>query len=623
MKKSFCYLVCLTAFTATAPSMAQTTSTQSDAIKLSNVVVTSSRLPQDASDVYSSVSVITRDDLDRTQATHVIEVLQTLPGVSINQSGGPGGLSGLFIRGTKSSQLLVLIDGVRASSAASGAAALETLSVDQIERIEVIRGARSTQYGADAIGGVVQIFTRRADKPGFQSRVKVGYGSNDTWERSLGASFQNKQTQASLNLSSEEMTGHDRSRSASLVNQDDDTYRNHSISLHGSHKFTDDFKLSASYLHQEGETEYDYGWAGAYPYDEFTLKNFGLNADWAVTSLWSTRLELGINENDNVNLYDDSASQSFFKTDRIALLWLNTLSFEQQELQLGASTHKDELKGSTAFAETERRTDALFFQHNFKAESFSTEIGVRYDDNNQYGDFTSWNFGVAVPLAESSKVFVSYNQAFRAPTFSELYYPNYDNPNLKPEESQSVEVKLTHSLNEKAHIEVSVYQTEIDDAIVNDENWIPNNIGAVDITGAEIVYIQQWNQWTLHSNASYVDARDNASGGFLNRRPKKTANLELSRKMGDWSVGSSIFASGASWDDALSTRKIAGYALWNARVSYSVTPSLTAALKVDNLLDKNYATALTDDGQWPNSRYIGYNELGRTAFFSLTWTPNF
>lgn len=624
MKKSLSYLSLVTTAYCALPVLADAQVPDSrDAVKLPSVVVTSSRLPQNASDVYNSVSVVTREDLDRLQATNIIEVLQTVPGVSINQSGGRGGLSGIFVRGTKSSQVLVLIDGVRASSAASGATALETLSVDQIERIEVIRGARSTQYGADAIGGVVQIFTRRADKAGYQVRARVGLGNHDSSEYALGASFQNKDTQASLNLASEQVTGHDRSRSTNPANQDDDAYRNNSLTLNASHKISQDVKVSASFLHQEGQTEYDYGWIGSYPYDEFKVQNLSLAADWAVNSLWSMRLELGANQNDNVNLFDDADSESFFKTDRTSLLWLHSLSFDQQAIQLGVDAYQDKLKGSTPFPVEERDNQAVFVQHNWTGERLATELGVRYDDNDIYGDFTSLNFGFAVPISDASKVFVSYNQAFRAPTFSELYYPGYDNPNLRPEESESIELKLTHALSETATLEFSTYQTEIEDAIVNNEFWVPHNIGSVKIQGAEIVLNQQLGAWAINASASYVDARDESSDRLLSRRPKKTANIDISRKLGDWTLGSSLYGSGASWDDAASTRKIKGYALWNARASYAISPSLTAAVKVDNLLDKTYATALTDDGSWPNSRYVGYNEFGRTAFFSLTWTPSF
>lgn len=618
MKKSLSSFIALSLLPVSSLALAN----KDDSLTLSNVVVSASRIPQNVSDVYNAVSVITRDDIDRLQATNILDVLSTVPGVTITQAGGKGGISGLFIRGTASAQSLVLIDGVRTAGAASGTTSLETLSVDQIERIEVIRGARSTIYGADAVGGVIQIFTRRANEKGGSARVKVGYGSHNAWERSLGTSYRNDKTNVSLNLSSDEITGHNRSKSPVKENQDDDALRNNSLSLSASHKFTNTFKAGASYLHQKGESEYDFGWMGAYPYDEFELKNLSVHADASFVDNWNSRLELGYHENSNVNLFDDAISKDFFDTKRESLLWLNTLVISsEQSIQIGLDTYNDKLVGSTQFAETERRNDAAFTQYQYSGAAFSTELGLRYDDNEAYGDNTSFNLGVSAPVSERVKIFATYNKAFRAPGFSDLYYPDYSNINLQPEESQNYEVKIVSQLTDVSALEISVYQNDITDAITYDSNYIPQNTAEVEIQGAEVSYTTSIKDWMINANASYVDARDSNTDLFLGRRAKKTANLEIFRRYGAWGFSTSVQGVGQSWDDAANTRSISGYALWNTRVSYSINQTLALGFKVDNILDKDYSTALNGEG-WP-AVYRGYNELGRTAALSITWTPKF
>lgn len=618
MKKSLSHLIALSLL----PTASVVFANSDDALKLSSVVVSASRQPENASDVYNAVSVLTRADIDRLQPNNLADLLTTVPGMTITQGGGVGSISGYFLRGTASAQTLVLIDGVRSSGAASGTTAIETLSVDQIERIEVIRGARSTIYGADAIGGVIQIFTRKAEGTGFTPRIKLGYGSNNAWERSVGTSYVNNSTRLNINLSSEEITDHNRSTSPDAANLDDDAYRNNSLSLNASHNVNNQLEVGASYLQQEGETEYDFGWLGAYPYDQFKIKNLNLFANTKVNENWYSRIEFGLNENDNINLFDDAPDRSFFNTERESILWLNTLSVNSANtLQIGVDTYNDKLKGSTPFTEDSRRNSAAFVQHQFAHAKLSTEIGVRYDDNEAYGDNTSFNLGAALPLNNAVKLFATYNQAFRAPGFSDLYYPDYSNPNLKPEESENVELKLTVALSKNSDLEFAIYHNKLTEAIVYDENFVPQNASEAELEGAEATYRTQLLGWSIIASAAYVDAINKESGLKLNRRPQESANLELFRQWGDWGFSTSVRGASHSYNDALNNYRMGGYALWNARVSYNVTSSLKAALKLDNLLDKNYATALNGEG-WPTV-YRPYNELGRTVNFAITWTPSF
>src|SRR5690554_2692272 len=238
-------------------ALASPSLSQDEQLKLSGVVVTASREAEPIEDTPTAVTVFTREDIDRLQPSSVVELLRQVPGVHLSQNGGRGSTTGLHIRGTVTAQSLVLIDGQRVADAASGAAALHALSPEQIERIEVLRGPRSVIYGADAIGGVIQIFTRRGEGEGLNPRLRLAYGSHNTWERSAGISGGDGTTRFSLNLSSEDTDGISRTTATTPPDNDKDAYRNNSMSASLSHRFSEDLNMGLNVLDQRGESEFD------------------------------------------------------------------------------------------------------------------------------------------------------------------------------------------------------------------------------------------------------------------------------------------------------------------------------------------------------------------------------
>jgi vitamin B12 transporter len=559
---------------ALAPSIAFAAETPLDEqLKLSTIVVTSSRQPQLQQDAVAATEVFTREDIERLQPASVAELLNRVPGVQITQSGGRGSLTGLYIRGTKSSQSLVLIDGVRINGADSGSAALEALAVDQIERIEVLRGARSAIYGADAIGGVVQIFTRRGEGDGLRARVHLGYGTEQTWERSLGLSGGNADTRFNLSISNDETNGINRTQETTGPDSDRDAYRNTAVSFNFNHRFSDRFDAGVSLLDQRGESEFDLSWDGDYPYNDFQLSTASVYANLQVSELWHSRLELGHAENRSWTRFDDHAGSDAFNTYRDSLAWLNTLQLTPaQQLLVGFDGHKERLNGNDSFAETSRWNRAAFVQHRYDHARFSTEVGLRHD-----------------------------------------------NPALQPETSKSYELQWRSRLGHSTELQASIYRTDIDNAITLDSSWTPQNIGTARINGFEARLQHELLGWQTALALELVDPVDRDTDKTLARRAKRSLSLDLDRTFKDLSVGGSWQLADSRWDDAANTREIAGYGLVNLRSRWQLNPELALRLKVDNLFDKEYATALYDVG-WP-STYHPYRETGRTALLSLTWTP--
>ncbi|MNZ50406.1 Vitamin B12 transporter BtuB precursor [compost metagenome] len=617
---------------ATLPSLAlaaELPSSLDEQLKAPALVITSGRVAESKAKVSNLVTVFTRADIERLQPGSVADLLNRVPGVQTVQNGGRGSLTGLYIRGTKSAQSVVLVDGQRIVDAAGGAAQLQALSVEQIERIEVLRGPRSTIYGADAIGGVVQIFTRRAEGPGLQPRLHLGYGSRGTWERSVGLSGGDGDTRFSLNASADATNGIDRTSVVSRPNNDHDAYRNNGLSLNLSHRFSDSLEGGFSVLDQRGESEYDLSFDGAYPYSDFQLTSYAGFLAAQLNEAWNSRLELGHSENRSVERFDDVATSSPFNTYRDSAAWLNSLTLGGgHSLLAGLDWYEETLHTTTAYNEDQRWNQAALLQHRFEGERFSTELGLRHDKNEQFGSQNTFNGALTFKLDAANDLVVSYAEGFRAPTFTDLYYPDscfpgfgcftFANPNLKPEQSKTYELQWRSQLAERTRLEAALYRTDLEDAIVFSD--IPRNVQEARINGFEASLQQELFGWQGALGFSLIDPRDRNSGHILNRRAKRTMSLDVDRSFGSVSVGASWQAVSRSFDDVDNEREIAGHGLLSLRSSWQATPELKLGLKLDNVLDKEYSRALYDhdfDGQ-----YDAFREEGRMALASLTWTPS-
>jgi vitamin B12 transporter len=600
---------------------------QDAALKLPETLISANRDVQQRDASSTASTVFTRADIERLQPASVSDLLRRVPGVQVTDNGA-GSLASLYIRGTKSAQSLLLVDGMRIASASSGDSNLQFLNVDQIERVEVLRGPRSAVYGADAIGGVVQIFTRRSAGEGLQPFVRMGYGSNASWRRSAGLSGGDAQTRFSLAGSLDETDGIDRTGPSYDSDQDHDGYRNKAFSLSLSHSFSDSLEAGVNVLDQRGRTEFDnpfgrfdmttFESVGQEPYSDFTLSSVSSYLDAQVNDLWSSRLEVGHSENREESLDKLSDERGVFNTYRDSVNWLNTLALsDSHSLLLGGEWYEDQLNSNTAFAEQQRWNQAAFVQHRYESEHFSTELGVRHDKNEQFGSENTWSGALTLPLNAANDLVLSYSEGFRAPTFNDLYYPDYSNPDLKPEHSKSYELQWRSQLAERTRLEASLYRTDIEDAIASDQDFIPQNIAEARIHGFEANLQQELFGWQGQLGIAFVDPRDRDSGHTLNRRARRTLSLDLDRAFGAFAVGATWQLASSSYDDPDNQHELGGYGLLGLRGSWQATGELKLEAKIDNLLDKDYQRALYEH---EGERY-GYRQEGRTALLGFVWTP--
>ena len=607
---------------------ADTSPEREDALKLPQTLISGNRQVQTRSDSSSANSVFTRDDIDRLQPTSLTDLLGRVPGVQIARSGGRGGLPGIYIRGTKSAQSLVLVDGQRMANATSADSNLQYLNIDQIERVEVLRGSRSVIYGSDAIGGVIQVFTRRGADQAPQLRVRSAVGSYGSSQNSVGISGGDALTRFNLSTSLEETAGVNRTHESFPSDSDHDAYRNKSLSLNLSHTLSDDIEVGLSALKNTGKTELDNGFgrwdpetssvSGQQLYSDFDISSVSSFIDAQLTERWNSRLELGHSENREKTRDKLSPDIASFNTYRDSLNWQNNLTLtDQHSLIVGADAYEDRVRSSTVFDEDSRWNRAAFIQHRFQGDYFSTELGLRHDQNQQFGNQNTWSASLTVPLNASNDVLLSYTEGFRAPTFNDLYYPQFGNPRLKPEHSKSYELQWRSQLSEDSRLETSLYRTDIRDAIVADADFIQQNIGAARVTGFESALHQQWFGWQSSLGIAIIDPRDRESGHTLGRRARRTLSLDLDRQFDRLGVGASWQAVSSSFNDEDNTQPIAGYGLLGLRGNWQASPQVRLDLKVDNLLDKTLTRALYSfDGS-----YYGYREERRSVQLAVTWTP--
>ncbi|MDD1131504.1 TonB-dependent receptor [Pseudomonas sp. WS 5412] len=610
--------------------------TRDAALKLPDVVISANRQVQARNDSSAANTVFTRDDIDRLQPSSLTDLLSRVPGVQVARTGGRGSLPGIFIRGTKSAQSLVLVDGQRIANSTSGDSGLQYLNIDQIERVEVLRGSRSVIYGSDAIGGVIQVFTRRNAGPGLQPRLKLGFGSHNTWERSLGLSGGDERTRFNLGASLDDTAGIDWSHTSFPSDRDHDAYRNKSLSLNLSHEFSDELEVGFNLLDSRGKSEYDnsfgrYDFAtgqsvGQKPYTDYTVSSASAYIDAQLNEAWQTRVELGHSENRDTKRDKLSTDFSVFNTYRDSINWQNDLTLDQQNsLILGGDWYEDRFHGSTTLSENSRWNRAAFIQHRFKGEWFSTELGLRRDQNQQFGGQNSWSGTLTLPVNSENDVLLSYSEGFRAPTFNDLYYPNENgfissNPDLKPETSKSYEVQWRSQLSDVSRLEASLYRTDIKDAIIYDNSG-PHNVATARINGFEAALKQELFGWQGNLGLSIIDPRDRNSGHTLARRARRTLNLDLDRQFEQLSLGASWQAISSSYDAEDNKHRLSGYYLLGLRSGWALNREVALSLKVDNLLDRRYTRAWYsyDDPNFENNQ--PYREEGRTWMLGVTWTP--
>ncbi len=602
-----------------APAMLAASIAQANSLGLPDTVVTASRIEQPRSAALAANTVFTRSDIERLQARSVPELLSRVPGLQQNRNGG---VAAYFLRGTNTNQTLVLVDGQRIASSTTGIARIDYLNIDNVERVEVIRGPRSSVFGADAIGGVIQIFTRQPEA-GLQPTVRLGVGTEQTWERSVGLTGGSESTRFALGASLDESRGFDLTTDEVGNDRDRDGSRSKATYLNLTHALNADWKAGLSLNDQRGKSEFDDAFEidPGQPEDQFRVTSYNGFLQGQLTPSWNSKLELGRSYDRNKTVGMGSPwNDGRIETTRHSASWLNQLEIgPQHNLTLGSDWHSDRLSSTNDFSKTSRENWAVFAQHRWTNELFSTEVGLRQDDNQHFGTESSLNAAMAISLGNWQQWILSYAEGFRAPTFNDLYAPPGwgGNPELNAESSKNWELQWRGQLAQ-AELEASIFRNEIKDLITWDTSTSQvENINHARIQGAETAINTTLGGWNSRTAISIIDPRDRSTGHTLQLRAKRTISQDIDRQFGAIGIGATWQAFSQRYRNPSNDSTLAGYAILDLRSSWQANQSLRWDLKVLNLFDRDYAL-----GTYQRTQMETYREPGRTAMLSATWTPS-
>ena len=583
-------------------------------INLKDVIVVASRVAQSPENVIGDVTVINREEIERAGQSTFIELLQAQPGIEISSKGGAGQQSSVFLRGTNSNQVVVLIDGMRIGSATTGSTAFANLPLAQIERIEILRGPATSLYGQDAVGGVIQIFTKQGTGAP-QLNAAVGYGSYNTEKVAAGFSGSVEKTQFSLAVSQMHTNGFSALKSSGSMDKDKDAYRNLAVSAYLSRSISEGHDLGLQILSSDGRNHYDSGFNTYSNYDDMSAVSYSLFSKNQMTTNWKSSLRIGQGkDDDNSHFADGAFGVSQYKTKQKQLSWQNDIALSLGSLNLVYDRLEQKLISNDAFNQTTRNTDGFLIAYLAAINDHSVQANLRNDHSNQFGSHTTGSLGYGYKLTSNWRITGSYGTAFKAPTFNDLYYPDdgwgpYSDPNLKSEKSKNFEASLRYQGSD-SELSATLYNNKIDNFIALDQNYFPVNVNA-EITGLTLAASQHWDDWQLKTSLDIQSPENDDTGKLLPLRARRHGVINLGKSWGKWNVASELIASSARYNDADNVTRISPYAIVNLTTDYKIDDSWRLQGRINNLLDKNYALAYS--GSTP------YNTPGANVFVSLVW----
>jgi vitamin B12 transporter len=617
-----------------APFIALSPIYAEEAQEIDTIIVTESRIPTIVSESLSAISIIEREDIERYQATDLYDLMSRLPGVSMLRNGVRGSATSLSIRGNQGDHSLFLVDGVRIGSATLGSATLGLINTNSIERIEVVRGPKSNLYGADAIGGVVNIITRdSADMDSLQ--VKSSVGSNGTKETTLSAGTTQGKSSYSVVLNAYETDGIDSTYDTSFLHGDEDGHENDSIALRYGYEINDDAKLSLSYNSNDSSTDYDSGcskWeevAGVwiqeqfecYIYNETKITSLSSSLELNVTDRWSTNFQLGRSTDNaeelspNVDLADFSLD-GIFNTTKTEATWFNAIELEADTiLSLGLDYQKDEVDSSNTYDVSSRDNKAAFLQYKFKSDGADVSFGARRDDNEQFGAHTTTSVSAGQDISDNVRLNFSYGEGFKAPTFNDLYYPGSGNPNFVPEQSKNIELGLNANWGDSV-ANVTLFNNRLENLIqYNFATWTTDQTAEVEITGLELSLETEISGWIVGLSGTVLNPEDKSTGNLLRRRAERSASLDGDYSVGNYGLGFTVYSQSHTFDNAANTVRFGGYTTFALRANFDLSDNWKFKVNANNLTDKEYVTA---------SGFLGnYRSMGRELLFTVAYTPSF
>ena len=571
---------------------AQAETTSDSSSTLSPLVVTATSTPVSTADSLFSVTVIDAEEVNAQQAQQITELLAAQPGVDVSSNGGYGKTTSVYMRGAGAESTKFLLNGIPLYSATSGGAPFENIPTALIDRLEMVRGPKATLYGADAVGGVIQMFLPEAgDEPEANLAIGVGSFNTKTTEATLAGSHDNTQYLLSAGIFDTD---------GDIVKKGEEAqgYRNENILLNVGHQFDSGARISSLVMNSAGRNHY------VGDESDYQVQVIGLGASFPVTDNWETEFNVSQARNDRTTV---SSAETYATTTQTAR-WSNTVWADDHEFVLGAETSEDNVD-VTRYQAPDRRNDAAFAQALFDFGVTSLQLNLRQDHNSAYGDSTTGGVAAGYKLDEIHRLRASYGEAFAAPTFNDLYYPGSGDPTLDATRSKTVEVGIRADYGDR-YWDVAVFDASYGDLVIWSNytgSWKAYNVDST-AQGIELSSGLTLEQWRLGAAFTWLDAKDDKTGFQLPKRAQRSARLSLDRMFEQGQIGMTLIGANGRATTLGSDEMLPGYVTLDLRASYDFAIDWNAELSVKNALDKEYQTAKD------------YINPGRGVFLTLNYS---
>ena len=567
------------------------------------IIVTATRTASSVDQVLATSILITRREIMESQALTVADVLRTKTGIDIASNGGPGQTSSVFIRGAESDHTLLMIDGVKINPGTIGVAAIQNVPLNMIDRIEVIMGPRSTLYGSDALGGVIQIFTRQ----GETTEAGWRFGSFNTQELSASYHRNDGNRRMGIDLSGARTDGFPARAEAN----DDSPYKNDSINLKLGSTFgnTD---LDFQYLGSRGRTDY-YDFFLTPVAQDYVNSTSSLKASVNAMENWVSKLKLSYFKDD----IQQKQSTDYLKTTRYELDWQNDIVIGAANLvTTGIQIYQENAESLSFGAGFDEDTDTvgIYVQDQFESGANQLTAGLRYTDISSFDGKTTGELSYGYQASQATKLIASFATGFRAPGSTDRFGFG-GNPDLEPETSESLELSARFNPSSSHRGRVSLYQNKIDNLInfVDPDGFagpVPGRNENIDETrtrGIELAYTFNKGPYVVDAGITYQDPKDLSTDKQLARRSKEKYNLTGRYVGSDYSASAELIYTGERPDSAFSDIVLDAFTLLNLSATKSFSKLINVGIRLENITDEDYQLA------------DGFNTAGRSVFLDLRY----
>ncbi|MDB5823048.1 MAG: tonB-dependent Receptor Plug domain protein [Herminiimonas sp.] len=584
-----------------ASAIAQAVNAPADLKTLAPVVVTATRMPEEGRDVLADHSTITSEEIARAGQSSLLELLQRQHGVEVTLSGGPASVSAVFLRGTSNTQNVVLVDGVRIGSSTSGGATWSSIPLTEIDHVEIITGPLSTMYGADAVGGVIQIFTKKGEGP---PRLTAGAGIGTYGTRSEDISLSGSvegthRFSYAISASHEASDGFNSTRPGNFsFNPDKDGYSRKSVSGQFGLNLATGHDVGVVFLDSRLNAQFDSGATPADPHTQQQLRNLAVFTRNKFTSNWTSQVQISQSA-DKANS-DTGAAPSRFNTTQKDVTWQNDFKLGTDRAQVLLERRIEQVEATTTALTGMRGTNSVAASYQLRRDRHLADFSLRNDNSSQFGSHTTGAAGYGYRLTNALRAGVSAGTSFRAPTFNDLFFPGFDNPTLRPEKGRNVEGGLYYD-DGKTQGSAVVYRNRVTDLIIfgsgcpfqpaNHPFGCAANVDEALLTGLTLAGSQRFGNWTTRAALDFQNPRDDTTGKLLARRSQQHATLAADYAVGSLKAGAEWVLSGRRFENAANTTVLGGYGMLNLVASYAVARDWTVVGRWNNVTDKNYELA--------------------------------